>query len=408
MIKFIHTADIHYGVENYGRIDSKTGIHSRLLDFHKALNFCIDTALEEEVDFFLFSGDAYKTTNPSPTQQKLLMESFFRLYSKNIPIIIIIGNHDNPLSFGKATSLDVFNNLPVDGFHVITKPQTIHLETKNGPVNVVGIPWPTRNNVTLAEEHKYKSSTHITEYLAQAVGNIIAQMAAKLDPTVPAVLGSHLTVSSGIFSGSEKRAIYGNDPCLLPSQLAIEPFDYIALGHLHRYQDLNKDGYPSVVYSGSPERVDFGERKEDKGFCLVSIPEKGKATHKFIKTPTRAFIQIEVKLSTDEELDQTEQVVTEIQKYEIKDAVLKIVYHVPSNLKNKVDLKAVQQACDGAMFVVGVIPVCKPVTREKRGNLSVDMKLETLLDLYFEEKPALKAHKKELIKKALELAEQDK
>src|SRR3990167_1009278 len=408
MIKFIHTADIHYGVENYGRIDTRTGIHSRLLDFHKALNFCIDTALKEEVDFFLFSGDAYKTTNPSPTQQKLLMESFFRLYAKNIPIIIIIGNHDNPLSFGKATSLDVFNNLPVDGFHVIAKPQTIHITTKNGPVNIVGIPWPTRNNVTLSQEHTYKSATDITEYLSQAVGNIIKQMAAQLDPPIPAVLASHLTVSSGIFSGSEKRAVYGNDPCLLPSQLAIKPFDYVALGHLHRYQDLNNDGYPSVVYSGSPERVDFGERKEDKGFCLVSIPEKNKATHQFIKTPTRPFIQIDVKLSTDEALDQTEQILSAIQEHDIKNAVLKIVYHVPSNLKSKVDLKTVQRACDSAMFVVGIIPVCKPVAREKRGNLSVDMKLETLLDLYFEEKPALKTHKKELIKKALELAEQNK
>lgn len=91
-------------------------------------------------------------------------------------------------------------------------------------------------------------------------------MANKLDHSIPAVLASHLTVSTGIFSGSEKRAIYGNDPVLLPSQLAIPPFDYVALGHLHRYQNLNQKGYPAIVYSGSVERVDFGERREDKGF----------------------------------------------------------------------------------------------------------------------------------------------
>ena len=85
----------------------------------------------------------------------------------------------------------------------------------------------------------------------------IQDFAQKLNPKIPAILCSHLTVSSGIFSGSEKRAVYGNDPVLLPSQLAIEPFDYVALGHLHRYQNLNKDGYPAVVYSGSIERVDF-------------------------------------------------------------------------------------------------------------------------------------------------------
>ena len=75
MIRFIHTADLHLGTENYGKIDPKTGIHTRLLDFSVALNFCIDTAIDEKVDFFLFCGDAYKTTTPSPTQQKILLNA---------------------------------------------------------------------------------------------------------------------------------------------------------------------------------------------------------------------------------------------------------------------------------------------------------------------------------------------
>lgn len=81
----------------------------------------------------------------------------------------------------------------------------------------------------------------------------------------------------------------------MPSQLAIQPFDYVALGHLHRYQDLNPNGYPAIVYSGSIERVDFGERKEAKGFCLVNV-ERNNTTHQFIEGPMRPFIQIEVKL----------------------------------------------------------------------------------------------------------------
>src|SRR5581483_2483124 len=101
MIKFVHTADVHFGMENYGRIDPATGIHTRLLDFERAFNFCIDVAIKEKVDFLLFCGDAYKTTNPSPTQQKLMLKCLLRLYKANIPVIIIVGNHDNPLSYGK-------------------------------------------------------------------------------------------------------------------------------------------------------------------------------------------------------------------------------------------------------------------------------------------------------------------
>ncbi len=146
-------------------------------------------------------------------------------------------------------------------------------------------------HIIMSNQHLYKTGLEITEYIANAVANIINDYARKLDPEIPAVLAGHLTVASGIFSGSEKRAIYGNDPTFLPSQLAIEPFDYVALGHLHRYQNLNPNGYPAIIYSGSIERVDFGERKEDKGFCLVSIEKKGKTYHEFIKTPTRPFIQ---------------------------------------------------------------------------------------------------------------------
>ena len=113
MIRFIHTADIHFGMENYGRVDPTTGIHSRLLDFEKALNFCIDFAIEEQVDFLLFAGDAYKTAHPTPTHQRLLMNCFLRLYKAGIPIVIIVGNHDHPLSFGKAHALEIFGQIPL-------------------------------------------------------------------------------------------------------------------------------------------------------------------------------------------------------------------------------------------------------------------------------------------------------
>ena len=143
-------------MENYGKIDPLTGIHTRLLDFQKAFNFCIDVALEKKVDFFLFAGDAYKTTNPSPTQQRFLFNALLRLHAAHIPIIIVIGNHDNPLSFGKANTLDIFGDLPLDGFHVIAKPSSFTLATKSGPVQIVAIPWPSRTTVALQNTHLYQ------------------------------------------------------------------------------------------------------------------------------------------------------------------------------------------------------------------------------------------------------------
>src|SRR3990172_11503716 len=198
MIKFINTADIHFGIENYGKIDPVLGIHSRLLDFEQALNKCIDYAIENKVDFFLFVGDAYKTASPSPTQQRLLLQCFLRLYSAKIPVVIVVGNHDHPVSFGKAHSLDIFKQLPVDGFNVISKPQIVSLNTKSGPINIVGIPWPNRSTVAMSYDHLYQTSTEISQYLSETVNKIIINFAQKLDKKIPSIFAGHLTVASGI------------------------------------------------------------------------------------------------------------------------------------------------------------------------------------------------------------------
>lgn len=402
MIKVIHTADIHFGMENYGRIDPQTGIHTRLLDFEAALNFCIDYALDNNFDLFVFSGDAYKTAHPTPTQQKLFMRCLLRLFKAGIPVVIVVGNHDNPLSFGKANCLELFNDMPLDGFYVVSKPELLNIQTKNGPVQVVGIPWPTRNSLSLNTKQQ-QSSEEITEYISTAVAAIIQDYAQKLNPTIPSILASHITISSGIFSGSEKRAIYGNDPVLLPSEVAIEPFDYVALGHLHRYQNLNPKGYPAVVYSGSIERVDFGERKEPKGFCTINL-ERGKTTHQFIQGPMRPFVQIEIELTPDNE-DHTQQIIDTLAQKDLKNAVLKLLYHIPPGQKDNVNIQKVERACSAAHFIVGIIPIRTHITRQKRAGLTVDMDINTLLHNYFENKPELAPKKELLIKKAVELYE---
>ena len=408
MIRFFHTADVHFGVENYGRVDAATGIHTRLLDFEKSLSICVTKAIEEKIDFFLLCGDAYKTAYPTPTQQKLLMNQLLRLYKEKIPVVIIVGNHDHPLSFGKTNALEVFGNLPVDGFHVFSKPDSIRLKTKSGLVQIIGIPWPTRHNLVVHKHHRFKNATEITSYLSQQVGNIIKHLAEQLDPTVPAILASHLTVSTGIFSGSEKCAVFGNDPVLLPSQLAISPFDYVALGHLHRYQNLNPFGGAPVVYSGSIERVDFGELKEPKGFCRVAIStEKGtdgslkkSCDYEFEKLPIRPMIQIELTLQVG---DQTQQVIDAIARHDITDAIIKIVYHVSPEGKDTVDLHAVQRACVAAHYIAGIVPVHKPVVHQRRAAVKATMDISQALDMYFTSKEFGDDEKEKLIEKGMHL-----
>jgi DNA repair protein SbcD/Mre11 len=405
MIRFVHTADIHFGMENYGRIDAKTGIHTRLLDFKKALDSCISYAIETKVDLFVFAGDAYKTHHPSQTHQKLLMDCFMRLHHADIPVIIVVGNHDHPVSFGKAHALDLFSQLPVNTFHVFAKPDAKTIYTKNGPINIVGMPWPTRNTISLNNAYKETSHRSISDYISHAMASIIEKYAQNLDSEIPALLVGHLTVSSGIFSGSEKQAIYGTDPLLLPSQLAIEPFDYVALGHLHRYQNLNPNGYPAVIYSGSIERIDFGERKEEKGFCVVTIHAKGNTTHEFIPIKTRPFLQVEVVL--DDQKPQTEQIIKALSAYDLNDAIVKIIYHLPPDVADKVQIKVIQDACKEALVIANILPIRHATRRERRiQGASTTQDLPTLLQNYFTQNNVDEDKKNRLLKKTLALLEE--
>lgn len=382
MIRFIHVADLHFGVENYGKIDPRTGVNTRLLDFKKAFDQCINHAIREDVDFLLFCGDAYKTAFPTPTQQRLLLDSFFKLFEAKIPAVIIVGNHDNPASFGKTHALDLFSQLPVSGFTVMAKPTAIALETKNGRVNIVGIPWPNRSHLPLNNQ----TSSHPRE-LATAISTrisaIINNFANNLNPDEPAILAAHLTVSTGLYSGSERRAIIGNDPIFLPSQLAIRPFDYVALGHLHRHQKT-LCGNTEIVYPGSIERIDFGEAKDEKGFCIVEIDKNaidgktGKST--FMPLATRPFVEINVTLENEEQ--QTASIISEIKKHNISGAIVKIIYRLSAGTPDRVDLRALAAACSAAHDLVGIVPIRQMVTRQQRATIATDTSIEHALTSY--------------------------
>jgi exonuclease SbcD len=122
-------------------------------------------------------------------------------------------------------------------------------------------------------------------------------------------------------------------------------FDYVALGHVHRHQNLNKSNDPPVIYPGSIERVDFSEEKEDKGYVLVEL-ERGRAQWEFCPLPVRAFCTIEVDVSNA--ADPQAALVKAIGKKDIKDAVVRLIYKLRSEQLDLIDNAAVHQALSEA------------------------------------------------------------
>ncbi len=365
-MKIIHFADLHLGVENYGTIDPVTGVSSRLMDFLAALDQVFDYAIDNNADIVIFAGDAYKTREPSQTQQREFARRIHRLVNAGIPLFMVTGNHDLPNAVGKATAIEIFDTLAVKNVYVANRPGVHRIETKSGPIQVAALPWLRRNALLSREDTKDLDFQQINERMQQALSNIVNTQAAELDPALPSVLAAHVGVASAQV-GSERLMAIGQEHFLLISNIANPAFDYVALGHIHKHQVLNE--HPPVIYSGSLERVDFGEEKDDKGFYVVDI-EPGvlgkQVSYRFEPVKVRHFKTIAVDIEPDD-LDPTGTVLKEIRKYnnEVDSAVVRLQITMTEELEGQLRDAEIHDALKEAYYAT----VAKDVERETRIRL---------------------------------------
>jgi exonuclease SbcD len=391
-LTFAHLADLHIGTENYGRIDPQTGLHTRLQDFVKCLEFAVDRILEEQVDFVLFVGDAYRTCDPTPTHEREFARQINRLSAAGRPVVLITGNHDLPLAFGRASAVDIFGTLDVAHVHVINRPQVLSLDTPGGPVEIACLPWPTRSMLLTRDEYKDLSEDQLRERIQEICSRWIASWAAQRDLAVPGILAAHLAAAEAQYSGTERSALIGSDPVFLTSTLAQPAFDYCALGHIHKFQDLHPSGSPHVVYPGSLERIDFGEARDEKGFCLVTIgdgptPQQRVTTFQFIPTPARPFVELEVTVREGE--DATARILRAIEQVDVTDAVVRIFYTAGDKEAGQLDLKAIQAALAPAFLVATISRRVEPTRSTARAEITEHLGLQEALDRYLATQPDL-------------------
>ncbi len=142
-IRLLHFADVHIGVENYGRTDPETGLSSRVRDFLRRMDEMIDYAREHEVDLSIFAGDAFKTRNPNPTFQREFAWRVREL-SELAPLVMLVGNHDLPPNVLRASSIEIYDTLAVPNVWIASEYEVRSVETAGGPVAVGAAPYPIR------------------------------------------------------------------------------------------------------------------------------------------------------------------------------------------------------------------------------------------------------------------------
>ena len=354
-MRILHFADLHIGVENYGRIDQDTGLSTRLGDFLQTYDELVDYAIDTGVDLVLFCGDAYKSRDPSQTHQREFARRIARLSHAGIPTFLLIGNHDTPQVIAQATALEIFPTLNVANVHIGDRLETYIMETRDGPLQVVALPWIKRSDYLATNIARGQTHSEINEALQEMITNAIKVHAESLDSSIPAVLAGHVTISQSTLA-SEQSMMLGHDHVLLNSNVALPQFDYVALGHIHRHQVLSQN--PHVAYAGSLQRVDFGEERDDKGFCVVEIdtsqPQGSRLkSFEFVKNSARKFVTIDVKLTAGDE-DPTATVIKAIESHDLNDAIVRLRITLPAEFEALLLESRIRDALKQAHYVASI------------------------------------------------------
>lgn len=376
-IRVLHFADVHIGMENYGRLDPGTGTSTRVRDFLARLDEVIDYAIAHEADLAVFAGDAFKHRDPEPTQQREFAQRIKRL-ADAMPTLLLVGNHDMPAMPSKASSVDIFRALEVPGVIVGHKAEGRVVSTRRGQLYLAWVPYPMRNRLLTREEHQGKSIEELERALAESVNVLLRSLAEEAAAyAMPRLLAAHFTVAEARL-GSERSVMLGRDVAVLKSTLADGGWDYVALGHIHRHQDLNPGGYPPMVYSGSLERIDFGEEDQVKGFCWVEL-EREATRWQFVPVGARPFRTIHVDVRGQN--DPAAAALAVLRQVDVEGAVVRLILRLTEDQAAMVRERELQAALAPAASA----SVVREIESEARSRLG-DLSPETLTPLQLVER----------------------
>jgi len=292
-MRILHTADWHLG---------KRLEQSERTDEHQAfLNWLILTLKAEKIDVLIVAGDIFDTGSPSNTAFEQYY-GFLRRVKDTCcrEVIIIGGNHDSISTLNAPQSLlRYFNVHIIGGVPEEFTDQIIQVCDADGKPELVvcAVPFLRDRDIRLsvagetAEERESRIKQGIANHYHQFIEHIISY---KMNG-VPVIATGHLFAAGSSTSDSEKEIHVGNLGQVGGDQFPVE-FNYVALGHIHRPQVINKMEH--IRYCGSPIPLSFSETEDRKQVVILEFRGAEMISLKELEVPSyRKLIRIKGDLS---------------------------------------------------------------------------------------------------------------
>ncbi|MFZ3132701.1 MAG: exonuclease subunit SbcD [Desulfosporosinus sp.] len=290
-MRILHSADIHLG-DLPGPVVN--GQNARLLDTLRCFDFLVDYAQREQPDAILISGDLFDKSKLWGDNMLSLIDAAtqrLRLLAEVAPTVLMFGtdNHDSMKAF------ENIRNMNIHGLRVITKPELLFIDTISGPLEVACLPGFDKGYFRAKNPGMVPAEESVM--CSKLLGDIVNGLSAQLEPTIPSVLMAHYTVVGCELDNGQH--VFTQSEVVLPKEALVgSAFDLVALGHIHRAQQVECAGKP-VFYSGPVNGITFNEEGQDKGFWMHEIDQGAPfGPHyigsEFIKTPYREFHTLKV------------------------------------------------------------------------------------------------------------------
>jgi DNA repair exonuclease SbcCD nuclease subunit len=256
-MKFLHIADTHLGYSAYRKV-TEYGINQREMDVYNAFKQFVDYAIKSKPDLIIHAGDLFDSVRPNNRAITFAVDQIIRLSKEKISFIVISGNHEHPKLKETGHILSIFDH--IDHVYPIYKAkyETLSFNIKNEKITVHAIPQCEQKKQYDDEVKKLKSDT-TSDY--------------------------NILVSHGAITGIQVFSMNEFNEQFIPKQVISKNFDYVALGHFHRFTKLANNAY----YSGSTERFTFIDAPDKKGFLELEL-SKQKLKLDFIELKNRPMI----------------------------------------------------------------------------------------------------------------------
>lgn len=234
-MKIVHLADTHLGYRRFSKLNADRGLNYRECDVYDRWHEAIDKTVALVPDLVIHAGDLFDSSRPAPRAIAEALDGFKRLRDAGISVVVIAGNHETPRFRSGGSVFEILERFGVAA--VWDQPRTIHFDG----IAVHAVP------------HEPSA-----EQLAEDVRSL--PLDAKADANV-------LVLHAGLSELPRQGYNEVNEIELDPEVLTEVEYDYIALGHLHRYQPAQVN----ALYPGSLERLDFGDTDGDKALLEIDL-----------------------------------------------------------------------------------------------------------------------------------------